>query len=97
VDQPAEGGHRYDTVIPEELCLRKGDTRRGLRPPEFRRLDDPERLQQRCHLIVELEVIDRLESDAGGVLHGADLGCVADFGLVVMVVQAGRASLVPPE
>jgi putative transposase len=34
VDQPAEGGPRYDTAIPEELCLRKVDTRR---PTDHRR------------------------------------------------------------
>jgi hypothetical protein len=31
VDQRAEGGHRNDTVIPEEICLRKVDTRRTVR------------------------------------------------------------------
>ena len=29
VDQPAEGGPRYDTVIPQGICLRKVDTRRS--------------------------------------------------------------------
>jgi len=28
VDQRAEGGHRYKTVILREICLRKVDTRR---------------------------------------------------------------------
>jgi hypothetical protein len=28
LDQPAEGGHRYDTVIAQRICLRKVDTRR---------------------------------------------------------------------
>jgi hypothetical protein len=32
VDQRAEGGSRYDTVISKELCLRKVDTRRLKQP-----------------------------------------------------------------
>jgi hypothetical protein len=37
-DQPAEGGRHYDTVIPEETCLTKVDTRR---PPHLHhRLQD---------------------------------------------------------